>query len=59
MITTRIVSGRKVHEEANPREEQSGYIDRWIECDCGEEVALDGFTNTCEGGADYNAQAHT
>jgi hypothetical protein len=34
---------------------------RWIEpavgiCDCGEEVDLDGFTNTCENcGADYNS----
>lgn len=24
-------------------------------CDCGEEVHLDGFTNTCECGADYNS----
>ena len=25
-----------------------------LECDCGAEVSLHGFTNTCECGADYN-----
>jgi len=26
-----------------------------VECDCGEEVYCDGFTNTCECAADYNS----
>ncbi len=25
-----------------------------IECDCGEELICDGFTNTCDCGADFN-----
>jgi hypothetical protein len=29
-----------------------GYI--LVECDCGEEVVCQGFTSTCECGADYN-----
>lgn len=29
-----------------------GYV--IVECDCGEEIYCDSFTNTCECGADYN-----
>lgn len=53
--TMRMVNGRKVYERADARDEQAGYIERWLVCHCGEEVDLTHFTNTCDGcGADYN-----
>jgi hypothetical protein len=57
MTTTKhIVGGRTIFERStDARAEQAGYIERWLECDCGAEVDLGRFTNACdECGADYN-----
>ena len=40
--------------------ELRAYVHRWTEpeigrCHCGREVSLDGFTNTCRCGRDYNS----
>lgn len=55
-ITRRQVGRHTVCERSiDDRDEQAGYIERWLECHCGEEVPLDCHTNTCDGcGADYN-----
>ena len=56
-LTVRLVYGRKLYERSSDdRAEQAGYIERWLICDCGNEVDLHGFTNTCDGcEADYNS----
>lgn len=36
------------------RDERSYTVPAVLRCDCGADVALEGFTNTCRCGADYN-----
>lgn len=55
--TKRTVFGRTLYERStDARAEQAGYIERWLICDCGEEVDLANFTNSCDKcGTDYNS----
>lgn len=49
----------KVHEAEDQHEKETGHyrqrVFRTLFCVCGKAVGLDGFTNECECGRDYNS----
>lgn len=54
MLETWIAEGKLIDEGVRVRE-WSYRAPALLRCDCGNEVSLDHFVNTCECGADYNS----
>lgn len=52
------VNGRKVIDGGVQKDERKIVTPRIGKCECGSEIYLDNFTNTCECGVDYNSSGH-